>query len=119
VSEPRPIVLPLVPDALRSRSDFVPLRPGVDICWLYRDQGSGASAALLRYAPGARVPEHEHPGFEHIVVLEGSQKDQRGDYGPGTLVINPPNTRHSVESPDGCLVLIVWQRPVHFVSEAD
>jgi anti-sigma factor ChrR (cupin superfamily) len=119
VNDSRRIVLPLEPDALRARKDFVPLRPGVDICVLYEDPSSGASTALLRYAPGARVAEHEHTGFEHIVVLEGSQKDERGEYGPGTLVINPPETRHSVESPGGCLVLIVWQRPVHFVSEAD
>jgi anti-sigma factor ChrR (cupin superfamily) len=35
------------------------------------------------------------------------------------LIVNPPGTAHSVESPSGCLVLILWQRPIHFVSEAD
>jgi anti-sigma factor ChrR (cupin superfamily) len=112
-------VLSLALPALKERSDFVTLRPGVEICELYTDHDSGASTALLRYAPGAKVPEHRHTGFEQILILEGSQRDERGEYGPGTFVINPPGTRHSVESTSGCLVLIHWQRPIHFVGEAD
>ena len=119
MSDPPRIVLSLAPGAIRERSDFVELRPGVEICVLYKDDASGASTALLRYAPGAKVPEHEHSGHEQILILDGSQRDERGEYGPGTLVINPPGSRHSVESPNGCLVLIHWQRPIHFVSEAD
>jgi anti-sigma factor ChrR (cupin superfamily) len=113
------LALALTPAALHARTDYVQLRNGVEIAELYRDDASGASAAILRYAPGARVPRHRHDGFEHILVLEGSQRDERGEYGVGSLVINPPGTAHSVESPNGCLVLIVWQRPIHFVSEAD
>jgi anti-sigma factor ChrR (cupin superfamily) len=108
-----------LPDALKRRSDFRPMREGVEIAELYKDEQSGASAALLRYLPGARVPRHEHSGYEHILVLEGSQRDERGEYPAGTFIVNPPGTSHSVESPNGCLVLILWQRPIHFVSEAD
>lgn len=104
---------------LAARRDFVPLRPGVDIAVLYRDERTGSSAAILRYAPGAKVPRHEHAGYEHIVVLEGSQRDERGEYSAGQLVINPPGSAHSVESPSGCLVLIVWTQPIHFLGEAD
>jgi anti-sigma factor ChrR (cupin superfamily) len=117
-SEPARLVLQLLPDALERR-DFRPMREGVEIAELYKDERSGASAALLRYSPGARVPRHEHPGYEHILVLEGSQRDEHGEYTAGTFVVNPPGTSHSVESPSGCLVLIVWQQPIHFVSEAD
>jgi anti-sigma factor ChrR (cupin superfamily) len=113
------LVLPLLPAALRERTDFVPLREGVEIAELYRDDRSGASAALLRYAPGANVPRHRHDGYEHVFVLDGSQRDERGEYETGTLVINPPGTEHSVESANGCLVLVVWQRPVHFLTGAD
>jgi anti-sigma factor ChrR (cupin superfamily) len=119
VSSAQHLVLSLTPPALHERTDFVELRPGVEICELYKDESSGASTALLRYAPGAKVPVHEHGGYEQILILEGSQRDERGEYGPGTLVINAPGTRHSVESPSGCLVLIHWQRPIHFVGEAD
>lgn len=90
------------------------LRPGVDIHHLSRATDNGPSAALLRYAPGAHVPYHRHLGHEHIYVLDGSQRDERGTYAAGTLVVNPPGSAHSVSSPDGCLVLIFWERPVDF-----
>lgn len=91
-----------------------PLRPGVDIHHLSRASDAGPAAALLRYAPGAHVPYHRHQGHEHIYVLDGSQRDERGTYAAGTLVVNPPGSGHSVSSPDGCLVLIFWERPVAF-----
>jgi anti-sigma factor ChrR (cupin superfamily) len=92
-----------------------PLRPGVEIHRLYGKDG-GPSAALLRYAPGGEVPEHLHPGYEHIYVLSGSQQDERGVYAAGDLVVNLPGTRHRVESPGGCVVLVVWERPIEFAA---
>jgi anti-sigma factor ChrR (cupin superfamily) len=61
------------------------------------------------------VPEHEHAGAEWIMVLTGSQADERGEYAAGTLVINPPGSRHRVWTGGGCIVLAIWQRPVVFV----
>ncbi|MBE9113913.1 cupin domain-containing protein [Nodosilinea sp. LEGE 07298] len=87
-------------------------RPGVDIHRLYPAVPDGAAAALLRYQPGASVPYHLHTGFEHILVLSGSQTDANGTYPAGTLVINPPDTRHTVSSPEGCIVLAIWAKPV-------
>ena len=89
-----------------------PFRPGVEIYRLYGDGDQGPAAALLKYAPGARVPEHEHQGYEHIIVLSGSQRDHQGSHGTGTLVINPPGSEHSVISEAGCIVLIIWEKPV-------
>lgn len=91
---------------------FEPFRDGVEICHLF--QGD-AAVALLRYAPGASVPTHRHPGLETILVLEGCQSDARGTYGPGALVLNPAGTRHRVWSDTGCVVLIQWTQPVQFV----
>jgi anti-sigma factor ChrR (cupin superfamily) len=90
-----------------------PFRPGVEIHRLYPAEPDGAAAALLRYQPGASVPYHRHTGFEHILVLSGSQADNHGTYTTGTLVVNPPGTRHTVHSPDGCIVLAIWAKPVH------
>jgi anti-sigma factor ChrR (cupin superfamily) len=90
------------------------MRPGVDIRHL-AGVGDGPTAALLRYAPGARVPKHRHAGFEVIYVLEGAQSDERGTYPAGTLVVNPEGGAHSVRSDDGCLVLIVWERSIEFL----
>lgn len=92
-----------------------PFRDGVDIHYLYQSgdsQESQASAALLRYRPGASVPTHVHAGYEHVLVLHGSQTDASGTHTQGSLVINPPGSQHDIVSHDGCIVLIVWEKPV-------
>ncbi len=100
---------------IAARQDELPWQPfheGVDIYPLYSDSKKGAAAALLRYQPGASVPRHGHPGFEYIFVLSGSQTDQNGEHEAGTLVINPPNSNHTVVSKAGCIVLAIWEKPV-------
>ena len=100
---------------LKDEPGWEDFRPGVSVKWLYRDKSTGASAALLRYDPGAKIPRHEHVGYEHILVLDGEQCDDNGCYGAGTFVINRPDDAHSVSSPKGCVVLITWERGVRFV----
>ena len=95
-----------------SQLTWQPFRPGVEIHRLYGDGQQGPAAALLRYEPGASVPEHTHQGYEHIFVLSGSQRDQQGVYPTGSLVINPPGSGHAVVSDQGCMVLIIWEKPV-------
>jgi anti-sigma factor ChrR (cupin superfamily) len=90
---------------------FAPFHPGVDIFSLVEGE---PAVALLRYAPGAGVPRHRHDGLETILVLEGVQSDERGDYSAGSLVLNPEGSAHSVWSESGCVVLIQWDRPVVF-----
>ncbi|MEP2427177.1 cupin domain-containing protein [Roseobacter sp.] len=91
---------------------FERFREGVDIHYLKR----GAPAvAVLRYAPGARVPLHRHTGLETILVLSGEQSDERGTYPQGAFVLNPEGTAHSVWSQTGCVVLIQWERPVEIL----
>ena len=84
------------------------------ICRIFGDGVRGASAALLKYEPGARIPGHRHEGVEIVVVLQGSQTDEKGTISAGELRINHPNTNHTVRSDDGCLVLVVWEHPVVF-----
>lgn len=93
---------------------FGPLRGGIEIHVLH-ETAEGARAAILRYAPGAEAPAHRHEGYEYIYVLQGEQGDERGTYGPGSLVINEPGSVHRVTSSGGCVVLILWQRPVVFL----
>jgi len=94
------------------RLEWQPFRPGVDIHRLYGDGQTGPAAALLKYAPGATVPEHDHTGYEHIVVLSGAQSDAKGSYPAGTVVVNPPGSHHNIKSKTGCIVLIIWEKPV-------
>lgn len=96
----------------RGSLTWEPFRHGIDVAWLYRNGEHGPAAAYLRYAPGARVPRHLHAGYEHVLILEGSQSDKNGLHRAGTLVINPPGTSHEVLSAEGCLVLIIWERRV-------
>lgn len=95
---------------------FGPFREGVEICHLRR---ADPAVALLKYAPGAQVPRHLHTGLETILVLDGSQSDERGTYTTGDLVLNPEGTTHSVWSEDGCVILISWERPVRILDEDD
>lgn len=97
--------------------EWTPLYDGVDICRLYGDGREGPSAAFVRYAPNARLPLHEHDGHEHIFVLSGSQEDDSGVYPAGTMVVNPPGSRHGVRAPTGCIALVLWELPVTFLNE--
>ena len=67
-----------------------PYKQGVDIFRLYGDGVTGPTAALVRYREHGEVPMHEHKGYEHILILTGSQRDGNGIFRAGTLVINPP-----------------------------
>ena len=91
-------------------------REGVQVSWIYRlEEKSAPSSAFLKYEPGAKVPLHSHTGLEHILMLEGSQADENGTFHKGDIIINPPGTRHSVYSRDGCEVMAIWHAPVKFV----
>lgn len=95
-------------------AQFKPFRAGVEICEL---RSTDPVVALLRYAPGARVPRHLHTGLETILVLEGSQADENGTYQAGSLVMNAAGSEHSVWSIEGCVILIEWEKPVHILEE--
>jgi anti-sigma factor ChrR (cupin superfamily) len=91
---------------------YEPFREGVTVHWLVRGGPAEPSLAILRYEPGARVPLHLHAGLETIVILDGTQSDENGDYAAGTVVTNAVGTKHSVWSKAGCAVLINWALPV-------
>ena len=67
------------------------------------------------YLPGASIPVHEHIGFEHILILHGVQQDDKKVYSKGTLVIHKPGSQHRIRSPEGCIALGIWQKPVKFL----
>jgi len=97
------------------RVDWRPFREGVEIHRLYGDGKSGPAAALIRFQPHGQIPSHEHVGYEHIIVLVGAQEDEKGRAHAGTLIINPPGSKHSVRSETGCVVLAIYEKPVRFV----
>ncbi|MBV1707952.1 MAG: cupin domain-containing protein [Hyphomicrobiales bacterium] len=92
-----------------------PFLAGVSVRWLHQGGMGAPKTAILEYAPGARAPRHRHAGLETIIVLEGVQSDENGEYPAGSLVLNPPGSVHSVWSDKGCAVLIQWDLPVVFL----
>ena len=105
-------------DQGRKNVDIMPLyesRPSGSHCF----DASGASrAALLRYRRGAVVPRHRHPGFELVLVLSGQLRDDYGIHPAGTLLVYPPGSEHALSSAEGCVFLVVWERPVERPSPA-
>lgn len=66
----------------------------------------GHATSVVRYAEGASFDQHLHPKGEEILVLEGTFSDEHGDNGPGTYMRNPPDSRHTPFSKDGCVLFV-------------
>src|SRR5438067_7513067 len=112
-----PLIFPdLAARAADGSLEWEAFREGIEISRIYHTPG-GASAAFLRYAPGARLERHEHGGYEHIFILHGSQVDDLGEHRAGALLVHPPGTSHAITSRDGCIVLAVWEKPVTFAQK--
>ena len=74
---------------------------------LEREQAeSGHTTSIVRFGPGSYFPQHAHPLGEEILVLDGIFSDEHGDYGPGTYIRNPPGSRHSPFSREGCVLFV-------------
>ena len=52
--------------------------PGCEVKTLLMDPKTGLMTALMRFAPGAVLPDHEHVNIEQTYVLEGRLVDKEG-----------------------------------------
>lgn len=88
--------------------DWEPSRnPGVWRKPLAREAAEhGHTTSVVRFAPNSFFPRHEHPLGEEILVLEGTFSDERGNYGPGSYLRNPPESGHSPFSRQGCVLFV-------------
>ena len=92
---------------------------GVEGKTLVVDKETGVVTALMRFAPGARLPDHEHMRIEQTYVLEGSLMCGEGECKAGDFVWRPPGSRHEAwAGPQGGLMLAIFQIPNKFY-EAD
>ncbi len=81
--------------------------PGVWRKPLAREEAErGHATSIVKYEPGSRFSEHDHPLGEEILVLEGTFSDHTGDFKAGTYFRNPPGFRHAPFSDEGCLLLV-------------
>lgn len=101
--------------AADSIGEWQPFREGIEIRHLFKHPQTQYEVAMLRYSPGASAPMHRHEADEHVYVISGSQRDERGVYPAGTYVYNAAGSEHYLCSDDGCVVLIHWLAPVKFL----
>lgn len=81
--------------------------PGVKRKKLEREAAeTGQVTSVVRYEAGSQFSAHVHPAGEEIFVLRGVFEDEYGHYPAGTYLRNPPGTRHSPASTDGCDLLV-------------
>jgi len=97
--------------------------PGCEAKTLLFDRATGLMTALMRFQPGAVLPDHEHVNIEQTYVLEGSLVDKEGaakgiEAKAGEFVWREPGSRHVAWCPEGGLMLALFQVPNKFF-EAD
>jgi len=79
----------------------------------------GMLTTLVRMAPGAVLPDHEHVEIEQTWVIEGSLKDDEGEATVGSFVWRPGGSRHTAWSPNGALLLSFFTKPNIFYDLED
>lgn len=88
---------------------------GIEFKPLLVDKPSGVMTLLMRMAPGARLPDHEHVEIEQTYVLEGSLVCPEGECKAGQFVWRPAGSRHEAwGGPQGGLMLAIFQLPNRF-----
>ena len=97
-----------------------PIRyPGCYVKTLMVDPQKGLLTVLLKMDPGAQLPDHEHALVEQTYMLEGRLVDLEGpekglEVGPGDFVYRPAGSRHAACTPEGGLMLAIFQVPNRF-----
>ena len=94
--------------------------PGCEAKRCFRPR-PGLVTALMRFAPGAVLPDHEHVKIEQTYVLEGpwwtAKAPTPACRGQGDFVWRPAGSRHSAWCPEGGLMLAIFQVPNKFYEE--
>ncbi len=91
--------------------------PGVVVKTLMIDKAGGLLTVLLKMEPGAKLPDHEHVMIEQTYVIEGRLVDGEGICGPGEFVWRPAGSRHEAGTPEGGLMIAIFQVPNKFFDE--
>jgi len=93
--------------------------PGCEVKGLLFEKETGLVTALIRCAPGAELPDHEHVKIEQTYVLEGKLCDKEGPAAgltvtAGEFVWREAGSRHVAWTPEGGLMLAMFQVPNKF-----
>ena len=111
---PRPLMERLGGDD-PSRWKWRWLGPGVADLALVNDRDRPA-ARMVRLAPGASLPPHDHAGRELTLVLRGAFGDRFGRFGPGDVEETYPDMHHEpvALAGDVCIGLVVTDARLRF-----
>jgi quercetin dioxygenase-like cupin family protein len=79
-------------------------------------QGEQAAMTAIELAPGAHVPEHQHPNEQNGVLVRGSATFRIGDetkeLKPGAAWVIPGGVPHEVDvGPDGAFIVELFAPP--------
>jgi anti-sigma factor ChrR (cupin superfamily) len=93
--------------------------PGIRTKTLLFDREAGTATVLMEMAPGAVLPDHEHVLIEQTYVLRGrlvdkEGPDESGEVAAGDFVWRPAGSRHAAWTPEGGLMLAIFQVPNRF-----
>jgi anti-sigma factor ChrR (cupin superfamily) len=89
--------------------------PGIEQKTLLVDKSTGLLTALMKMAPGVRLPDHQHVKIEQTFVLEGSLCCPEGECHAGQFVWRPAGSRHHAwAGARGGLFLGIFQLPNRF-----
>jgi anti-sigma factor ChrR (cupin superfamily) len=92
--------------------------PGVEHKVLIQDKETGLLTSLIRMAPGAVLPPHEHTAIEQTYVLQGSLVDDHGAVTAGNYVWRPAGSKHTARAPEGALYIAFFMAPNRFFAES-
>jgi len=74
------------------------------------------SLKIIKMEPGTSVPLHSHNGKEFILVIDGSFKDEYGEYSKGDMQVNDQQIKHNPTAceTNGCICLTITENDVVF-----
>jgi quercetin dioxygenase-like cupin family protein len=96
---------------------------GVEVRMLSTYDDQAGYAALFRFAPGARLPTHQHLGRVHAFTLSGRWRYLEHDWvaTPGSYALEPSGSVHTLEVPadatEPAVVLFVSEGAMVLVAE--
>ena len=85
--------------------------PGIEFKTLWRDEATGASTVLFRFAPGAQAVAHAHLGVEQTYVIEGSFEDHDSVITAGNFAVREAGSSHKAFTREGSLHLAFFSAP--------
>jgi len=91
-----------------------PVQPEMSWLPITFDRAAWQGCYLMRIQPGAATMDHDHPGPEEFIILEGEPIDSDGTvFKAGDFVSYEAGTRHHSRTESGCLIAVFeWRRPL-------